>query len=167
MLQQGKGTALGFYFGQLLEFWIRHCPALTPTAVRVNTPIKAAEGASTVGQLKFLVQHAELKSGGGDDKSEQQLFLYHWEASVKFFLHAAPPPSTAECHLPPPSPTPLRDTTDDEGEQSLIAASGRALRRAAGAKSPTRLRQLLAGDGGVRWSSGATIGKSSVVFHSR
>jgi hypothetical protein len=106
--QQGKGTALGFYFGQLLEFWVRHCPALSPAAVRVGVPIKGqGQGrtrTATVGQLKLLVQHPRF----GDDAawtgqqeqdaaarghSEELLQLYHWEASVKFFLRAPPPPS--------------------------------------------------------------------------
>ena len=135
--QDGKGTALGFYFAQLIEYWIRFCPVLSPLAVRVNVPIKAASGLGTVGQLKFLVQHADLERGSAaecDPSTQLEVSgvprLYHWEASVKYFLHASTP----------------------NGDN--VTAGGRALRHAAGGKTPDKLRDVLATG---EWPTGAAI----------
>jgi hypothetical protein len=135
--QDGKGTALGFYFAQLIEYWIRFCPVLSPLAVRVNVPIKAASGLGTVGQLKFLVQHADLERGSAaecDPSTQLEVSgvprLYHWEASVKYFLHASTP------------------------NGGNVTAGGRALRHAAGGKTPDKLRDVLATG---EWPTGAAI----------
>ena len=71
---------LGFYFAALLEFWIRHCPALAlsggATDVLTQQQVHAGIDGQCAGQLKLVFRRADA-SGAAE--------LAHWESHVKFF----------------------------------------------------------------------------------
>ena len=101
-----RNNALGFYFAGLVEFWLRHCPALGSEFVATSLPIFVKAPGHTpkkvgemIGAVKFLVRcipeppvlaamNATLgvekipaPRGGGPPPT----ILLHLEASVKFF----------------------------------------------------------------------------------
>ena len=141
-----SSTALGFYFAQLLEFWLRFCPGLGAQSLQINRPIKV--GAQTVGQLKYLFQRPAFPGQCGPDR------LHHWESSVKYFLRAAPSHvaaavGAAAARLSPADAAgPLADPAG-AARQDGLSASGSMVRRAAGGADPAALEALIEG-----WSGG-------------
>lgn len=98
---QRGANKLGFYFGALVEYAARFCPAIGATAVTVHRQVAADGGAGKmVGQLKLVVRRrvrclrgaggGEGGGGTGDDGvgdeeagSEE---IVHWEYNVKYFV---------------------------------------------------------------------------------
>ena len=151
--QRGSGATLGFYFAQLVEFWLRHCPALpgepAPAVdgvwrrgisraggggggreLRVNSPVKV--GTQTVGQLKYLWLGPPLPPNQG---SPLHPVLHHLEISVKFLLRAADTAAAAGAV----------EWRKGATSRSPPAAKANELRRAAGGKDPAALAALLGG----------------------
>ena len=92
---------LGMYFGELLSWWVRHCPLLASEDLAVNLQIKSGAGNKTIGALKYAFRtlrgrppggvRTTLERGGAPAAlcpAERGLSSLHWEASVKFFLLA-------------------------------------------------------------------------------
>ena len=82
---------LGFYFAALLEFWVRHSPALSLTSsstpadhgmelrqVLAQQQIHAGIDGQCAGQLKLVFERI---AGKDDTRTE----FAHWESHVKFF----------------------------------------------------------------------------------
>jgi prolyl-tRNA editing enzyme YbaK/EbsC (Cys-tRNA(Pro) deacylase) len=100
---------LGMYFGELLSWWVRHCPLLASEDLAVNLQIKSGAGNKTIGALKYAFRtlrgrppggvRTTLERGGAPAAlcpAERGLSSLHWEASVKFFLLARDQASGAD-----------------------------------------------------------------------
>lgn len=166
-------TALGFYFAQLLEFWLRACPSLGVESLHTNRPIKVGGSAQTVGQLKYLFRRPAFPGLDGPVR------LHHWEASVKYFLRAAPDYdevahaaapglATAVAAVPPPmllahwagstagstgddeaAPEPEPEPAQQHSVQDGRPQAGGAVRRAAGGTDLAALAALIEGWSGA------------------
>ncbi len=114
--QQHNRLRLGFYFGYLVEYWLRYCPAVGASDVCIGQQLRKPDG-GTMGQLKYVFSSENGIAGSAAlGQPGMGAMRLHWEASVKYFIH-----TTAEKSAVSPAAQPSIGNSESEGRIRELA----------------------------------------------
>jgi hypothetical protein len=126
-LDRHHSHRLGHYFEALIEFWLRHAGA-----EQLHTRLQMREGGHAIGEFDFVFAHPRWGE------------RLHWEAAVKFYLQAAPPPRWASFIGPNPMDR-LADKLHKLFDRQLRLAQTPAGAAALGLAAPPTARAFVKG----------------------